>query len=352
MKLPTYFSSVTIAFGGALLLSGCTTTPPSWDAVAAGNPAPVVLAIGETTAVATANADAADDPAIWRNPTDPAQSLIVGTDKKAGLYVYGLDGKVRDFAPAGQVNNVALAGTIDGRVIVVASDRNDRAQAMIALYTLDPTTAKLTALGKAPAGPGEAYGICTYTPPIVNSDTLVQLVSVLKGGAIAHIAIGKDLAARTVRTWRVPTQAEGCVVDPIAGNLYVGEEDVGIWRFRMSSDAPGELIARADGKQLVADVEGLAIAFGPQRYLIASSQGDNAYSVYGLPDHRFVGRFRIAAGALGATSETDGIDVVRGDFGPAFPGGLFVAQDGDNAPNAQNFKLVPWATIAQAVGIE
>ena len=36
-----------------------------------------------------------NDPAIWRNVQNPAASLIVGTDKKAGLYVYGMDGKVR-----------------------------------------------------------------------------------------------------------------------------------------------------------------------------------------------------------------------------------------------------------------
>ena len=31
-----------------------------------------------------------DDPAIWVNPNDPAQSLVIGTDKDSsgGLYVY------------------------------------------------------------------------------------------------------------------------------------------------------------------------------------------------------------------------------------------------------------------------
>src|SRR3546814_16511798 len=36
-----------------------------------------------------------DDPAIWINPSDPAQSLLIGTDKdeNGGLYVYDLQGK-------------------------------------------------------------------------------------------------------------------------------------------------------------------------------------------------------------------------------------------------------------------
>src|SRR5436190_5058681 len=36
--------------------------------------------------------DAADDPAIWIHPTDPGQSLILGTDKDGGLHVYNMDG--------------------------------------------------------------------------------------------------------------------------------------------------------------------------------------------------------------------------------------------------------------------
>ncbi len=36
-----------------------------------------------------------DDPAIWVNPHDPAQSLVIGTDKDSdgGLYVFDLQGK-------------------------------------------------------------------------------------------------------------------------------------------------------------------------------------------------------------------------------------------------------------------
>lgn len=38
-----------------------------------------------------------------------------------------------------------------------------------------------------------------------------------------------------------------------------------------------------------------------------------------------------------------------GNFGPDYPGGLFVAQDGDNTPSAQNFKLVSWRDILAAL---
>ena len=61
------------------------------------------------------------------------------------------------------------------------------------------------------------------------------------------------------------------------------------------------------------------------------------------------GRFRIGKGQFGSVEETDGIALALGDTGPAYPGGLFVAQDGENPPHAQNFKLLPWATIKAAV---
>jgi 3-phytase len=155
------------------------------------------------------------------------------------------------------------------------------------------------------------------------------------------------------RTLTVATQPEGCVVDNRSGTLYVGEEVAGIWRFSATETA-GDLVAPIDNRYLVADVEGLAIAPAGTDggYLVASSQGDNAYAVFALPEVTPVGRFSIAEGMFGATEETDGIDLVLGDFGPQFPAGLFVAQDGANAPAAQNFKLVSWADVVAALGLE
>lgn len=341
------FTSVTLLVT-VLLLGGCATAEvPVETRIANALPARTVQAAGETEAVATANADAADDPAIWRNPANPAGSLIVGTDKKAGLYVYGLDGKARDFVDAGRVNNVDLA-TIDERIIVAASDRNDLANAQIALFTLDGATAKLTPLGKVAAGTGEAYGICLYRA----ADALYAFI-VVKDGTIRQVAVdlsGATPTGKVVRVMKLGTQSEGCAVDPASARLYVAEEDVGLWRFDARADGPVEpvKVAAADGKAIVADAEGVAVADG---YVVVSSQGDNAYAVYRLSDETYVGRFRIAPGKFGSTEETDGIEVVAGDFGPSFPDGIMVAQDGMNAPRAQNFKLVRWGEIKAALGL-
>jgi len=347
-----------MAVAGAALLGGCTTVETQEMRIARFTPAVSVTARGETTPVGTANADAADDPAIWRNVADPAGSLIVGTDKKAGVYVYGLDGTVRDFIDAGRVNNVDLKDgvTIDGApgILVVASDRNDLLNAKLALFRLDPATAKLTALGTVAAGQGEAYGICLYRDAAGTSAFIV-----LKDGTINQVALDASGATPTgtiVRTMKLGTQSEGCAADDRTGRLYVAEEDVGLWRFdaRTAGSTVPVKIAAADGKNIVADAEGVAIAAVGEKdgYVLVSSQGDNAYAVYRLADDSYVGRFRIAAGAVGATEETDGIELMLGDFGPAYPGGLFIAQDGSNAAGAQNFKLVAWNDIKGALGLD
>ncbi|MBT0668776.1 phytase [Novosphingobium profundi] len=351
----------------AFLLAGCATTAVAPKAYL---PATDVPALAETQPVGTANADAADDPAIWRNGANPAASLIVGTDKKAGLYVYGLDGKVRDFVAAGRLNNVDLreVALADGsrRVLVAASDRTDEAEPKIALFWLDTATGKLATIATVPflrAGhrPLEAYGFCMGAP--LASDELARAYVVMKDGSVIESALaseGSGLRAREAREVKVATQAEGCVVDDATHTLYLAEEDVGIWRVPLADAAlaavPFAKVGAADG--LVDDVEGLAVARGTdggadgKAWLVASSQGDNAYALFALPEGRFAGRFRINGGAIDGTSDTDGIEVALGDFGPQFPGGLFIAQDGDNAPEAQNFKLLSWDSIRTALGLD
>ncbi|WP_148274902.1 phytase [Novosphingobium sp. PP1Y] len=347
----------------AVLLAGCATTG---EAPRPYLPAIDVPAQAETLPVGTAHADAADDPAIWRNAADPAASLIVGTDKKAGLYVYGLDGKVRDFLAAGAINNVDLREVrmADGgtRILVAASDRTDKAQPRIALFWLDGATGKLTEIGSdtfLPAGhaPAEAYGFCLGGA--LGPNELARAYVVLKDGTVAESGLyEKDgrIVPDYLRQVKFASQSEGCVVDDATHTLYIAEEDVGIWRVPLTGElkaAPFARVGAEDG--LVDDVEGLAIAQKPgggSSWLVASSQGDNAYAVFDPTSGKLAGRFRIDGGVIDGTSDTDGIEVVLGDFGPQFPEGLFIAQDGDNAPDAQNFKLLSWRAIRTALGLD
>ncbi|MFU7527631.1 phytase [Qipengyuania sp. ASV99] len=319
-----------------------------------GDPAVTVTARVQTPPVGTANEDAADDPAIWRNAADPAKSLIVGTDKKGGLYVYDLMGREKSFFAASGLNNVDLIELGDGRVVVAASDRSNLATAQIMLALLDTATGTLSAAGSIAVGPGEGYGICIDRPLSGKvSGNEFTVFSAPKNGVIYRTTIaagGNSFGGVTETLATVPSQPEGCVADPRTNTLYIGEELAGIWAIDIANGEK-RMVARVDNKLLIADVEGLALA--PEGadggYLVASSQGDNAYAVLRLPDVTPVGRFRIAAGTYGSTEETDGIELDIRDFGPGFPGGLFVAQDGINPPNAQNFKYARWDEVLAAL---
>jgi len=314
-----------------------------------------VAPIRETAAVASAE-DAADDPAIWRNRADPSKSLIVATDKNRGLNVYGLDGRLRHSLDAGRVNNVDLRDNVivagQRTVLVAASDRTVLGDGRLALFELDTKRGVLRPLLRAPVPVNEPYGVCLYR----DRSALFAFV-IGKAGEVVQLRIdvaGSVPAATVVRTLKLPTQSEGCVADDRSGQLYVAEEDFGIWRVAAAPTgqaAPIKVI-QVDRQRLFDDVEGLAIAARGRTggWLIASSQGDNAYAAWRLPDLRYVGRFRIAAaGGIDGTSDTDGIEISTGDFGAPFTGGLMIAQDGNNAPEAQNFKLVPWASVAKAL---
>jgi 3-phytase len=333
------------------------TEKPVEQLMAAALPARSVTAKAETTPVAT-NDDAADDPAIWVNPTDQSKSLIIGTDKRAGIHVYDITGRTVSFTPSPRLNNVDLRSNITvnqaNAVLVAASDRRDETNAAIALFTLDTDAGKLLPLANLQIGQGEAYGICLWQR---KSDGRVYAFLVLKDGRIDQVELdlsGATVTGKVVRQMKLSSQSEGCVADDRTGLVYVAEEDVGIWRFdaRPNASLKARAMARANGKQLVADVEGLAIAPSGRNggYLLASSQGDYAYTVYRLRDGGYIGRFRIGDGpSVDGVQETDGLELALGDFGPDYPAGMLVVQDGDNSPETQNFKFVSWADVLKVL---
>lgn len=342
-----------IAIGLLGIIAACAEAPVS---VPPG--AVTVFAAAETRPVESRD-DAADDPAIWVDPVDPAQSLILGTDKQAGLAVYSLDGALQQFLPAGELNNVDIRQgvVIAGRAhdIAAASNRTDGS---VALFRM--VDGELESFGAFSSGWAEPYGICMGKArdrsALVfandKSGLLRKWVLRASGDAITGVLLGEV---------RLDSQPEGCVYDDATGVLFAGEEGRGIWRIDWSAIDPGEpqLIDEVGSSTgLTADVEGLAIYHRGDGggYLIASSQGSHSYTVYELAgDNAFVGEFAIVAGeatGIDGTGETDGIEVSSIPLGPDFPRGLFVAQDGFNDPEGlQNFKLVDWREIENALGL-
>lgn len=358
------FILVTIAAG----LTSCAALDPEFFsdsrrmAVGVGTPVP---AAAETVAVGTTRADAADDPEIWVDPTDPSRAVILGTDKQAGLYAYGLDGQVLGFIPDGRLNNVDLRGgfpTPSGeRVLVAASDRGRMGAA---LYLMHPSTFELTPWGVIPLDLTEPYGLCVgrrggdFLVFVNSTDGQVRQLRVSAGA-------GGDIQAVEERRFAVPSQPEGCVVDDARGRLYLGEEAAGIWLFDTAAQgaAEGRIVAGAPSPMLQPDVEGLTLLHEPggPSWLIASSQGDSAFAVFdvtgGEPLYR--GRFSVvAANGVDAVTGTDGVAALGGPVGPYAHGLVVMQDDADTAGEApdtrrqqQNFKLVDWAEVRRALGL-
>ncbi len=412
----------------------------------ASQPLPRVSASVETPSLfddeAGGNANA-DDPAIWRNAKDPDRSLVIATAKEGGLRVYDLDGRQVQSLPApapsaggdmpGRFNNVDLITGLrfpDGRhdVAVVS----DRGRDQLRIYRIDPKrpAAPLVDVTDETAAPlifstGQdqvneqrtAYGLAAYTDRRSGRSYAVTTRRHATALALAELlpnASGK-VGYRTVRTTSLPSsftlpngrswapcgepgeepQVEGMVVDPDTGDLYAGQEDIGIWKLDADLRSPARLIEKvrsfgvpgtwnaeteecdtgADpgfgGRHISADVEGLTIWRDPAQpgrrgYLLASSQGDDTFAVFDREHgNAYVRGFRIGdgtgPGSPDGSQECDGAAVTTAPLGRKFPNGLLVVQDGHNTPATTgpdgevrtdtDFKFVDLGRLKRAAGL-
>jgi 3-phytase len=307
--------------------------------------------------------DAADDPAIWIDKRDPSRSVVIATDKKLGLNVYDLKGKRLQVVPDGRMNNVdlregfMLAGK--ATTIVAATNRTTRS---ISLYRFDTARRRLESIaaGTLEAGMSDPYGLCMYRSAksgqyyVIANDSVdgkYRQWRVLDRGGKAAIELVREIA--------VGSQAEGCAADDELGQLYIAEEDVGLWVYSAEPDGGEQRTAidKTEGGNLHAEVEGVSIYYGASGtgYVIASNQGEENYAVYRREaPHTFVGKFHVVANetlGIDGSSETDGLDVVSAPLGPDYPAGLLVVQDGRNLMPAQrqNFKYVSMQDVFEAL---
>lgn len=185
-------------------------------------------------------------------------------------------------------------------------------------------------------------------------------------------------------------QFEGLVIDAEARKVYLGQELVGVWRMNLDG-SKRKLIEKVrtfgweyerefdpeeeefgceytvdrghGGNHLSADVEGLTVFKAPhgnKHYLLASSQGDNSFSIWDVKGWDFEGTFSLQIdGDL--NEDSDGAHVVIANLGRHYPMGLLVTQDGDNTPEVpddegeprdqSNFKFTPFDRILKALGL-
>ena len=303
--------------------------------------------------------DAADDVALWVNRRRPEKSLLFATDKKRGILIYDLQGRLKAFYTKGKTNNIDLRYnfSLGGKQIDILV-ANERHQDVLEVFAIDPESPAIRTIHRAPIQVGiQVYGLGLYQNP--HTGRLFAFVT-SKEGVVKQIELMDDgrgrVVGREVRRLKLGGVVEGTVVDDSLGWVYFAEEDHAIWRFPASPDGGTEGVVvdtiSPEGP-LSPDIEGLAIYAGPATsgFLVATCQNIGEFVVYRRrPPHRYVLTFRIVAGhGVDGVSGTDGIEVTSARMGPLFPEGLLVVQDNENETN-QNFKFVSWADLVRASG--
>ncbi len=324
----------------------------------------VVAAIETQPTPQGKNDDSADDPAIWIHPSNPEKSVIIGTDKKGGLATYDLTGNQLNYYAVGDMNNCDLrigfplnGDTID---ILAASNRTMQSVSLFRIVEnggLDSIHNRIIQSKMS----DEVYGLCMYQS---KKTGLFYVFVNGKSGEVEQyelFATENKIDAKLVRSFKLGTQTEGMVADDETGNLFIGEELAGIWKFDAEPNGSTEGVfienSSEENPNIKYDVEGLAIypTDSVNGYLIASSQGNYSYAVFGRQgENKYLGSFRITDGAVDGVEETDGLDVTTVAL-PGFPKGILVVQDGFNydggKKKSQNYKYISWEEVAKVLNL-
>ena len=197
----------------------------------ASSAAITVSAVVETEPVMSYG-DAADDPVIWVHPRNPELSVIIGAQKKRGINVYDLSGKLIQSRADGRINNVDLryGFQLGDRTVTVVTASN-RSTDSISTYIIDEETRTLVdvADGIIDTGMSDPYGQCMYK----SAQTGLFYVYINDTDGLVRQWVLEDtgqnkIRMTLVREFNVGSQTEGCVADDETGDLSGGEGCVGI----------------------------------------------------------------------------------------------------------------------------
>jgi 3-phytase len=342
----------------ALCLSCQTEKAPS---VAASNNLYDTVAAIKPVGVTDTVLNDTDDPAIWINKNNPAESLILGTDKggdasKGGLYAFDLNGKEissKRVANLDRPNNVDVAyGLLLNGVpvdIAVCTERNTNSIRVFSLPALTPIDS-----GGIPVFEGESFrapmGIALYTAPDRQIYALVGRKTGPKDNYIWQYKIEdngrggvKGTLVRKFGAFSGNKEIEAIAVDNELGYVYYSDEGIGVRKYYAHPDSISSELALFATTGFSADHEGISIykTNSTHGYIIVSDQGANKFWLFpregtSASPHQHPALRIVRA----STQESDGSDVVNYAL-PGFPSGLFVAMSDD-----KTFQIYRWEDIA------
>jgi 3-phytase len=304
-----------------------------------------------------------DDPAIWINPADPAQSLIIGTDKEAngGLYVFDLLGKIipeKCVRPLQRPNNVDVEyGLVLNGVPVDIAVTTERLENKIRVFSLPDM--KPVDGGGIEVFAGETLrapmGISLYKRP--SDGRIYAIVSRKDGptdGRYLWQYLLEDDGSGTVKGTKVrefgiysgKKEIESIAVDDELGYVYYSDEQVGVRKYYADPDHPDAQteLALIPNQGFTEDNEGISIypLAGGRGYILVSDQAANKFHIYkreGEPGQPHL--HKLLKIIKTSTLESDGSEVTAVALNAAFPQGLFVAMSSD-----KTFQYYSWKDIA------
>lgn len=302
-----------------------------------------------------------DDPAIWYNKENPAQSLIIGTDKgdddkPGGLYVYDLHGKIdtaKSITDLARPNNVDIAygfvyqgNTIDIAVCTERYTNSIRVFKLPELEAIDNGGIKVFE-GDSLNAP---MGVSLYKRP--SDETIFAIVGRKEGPKEGYLwqyklstsaeGFATGTVVRKFGIWSGIKEIEAIAVDDQLGHVYYSDEHSGVRKYFADPDAGNEEIAHFAKEGFSDDHEGISIYHTSDStgYVIVSDQGSNEFHFY----NREGDAHKLIAALPFSTMDSDGNEVSHKNFGPEFPEGIFVAMSTD-----KTFHIYDWRKIKKAL---
>jgi len=294
-----------------------------------------------------------DDPAIWIDPDDVMQSLILGTDKgdaNGGIYVFDLKGKLlkeKSVLNMLRPNNIDVeygfvlnGDTID---IAVFTQRNGDNIRILRLPNM-----KLIDNGGIPVFVGDTVqapmGIGLYKKPATGQ--IYAIVSRKNGadGSYLWQYLLKDssgiVVAEPVRkfgAFKGGKEIESVAVDDDLGYVYYSDEGAGVRKYHADPDSNNTELAFFANKDFTEDHEGISIYKTGDKtgYILVSDQQANRFHVF----TRQSPHTRVAILPV-STNQSDGSEVTNVAFGDLYPKGFFVAMS-DN----RTFQIYRWEQL-------
>lgn len=348
MKLPLtcYLPVILIAFS-------CGRTTPSSSDPNAVKPVVVTEQVPYDT----------DDPAIWINKADPAQSLIIGTDKdeNGGIFAFDLKGKIVQSLTIHGVkrpNNIDIAyglklgsRTVD---IAVVTERMTHRLRIFSLPDMKEIGTGLEVFeGETQPGFRDLMGIALYTPPGTSNIYAIvgRKTGPMEGGYLWQYLLQSDeqghLTAQLVRKfgkYSGKKEIESIAVDNELGYVYYSDEGVGVRKYYADAAKGNEELALFATQNFTQDHEGISIykVNDGTGYILISDQQANRFHVFTREgttsnphDHQLVKIVNTS------TQESDGSEVTSTSLEEPFQSGLFVAMSTN-----RTFQLYRWEDIA------